>query len=336
MTHDDYLWDGSGRPDPDVQRLERLLASHRYRPARSKRIGVPLRLVAGLAAAAVLLLVWQYALRPEMQEVPSGWRVETLTGAPCLAATAIRQAADASEGEWLVTDDTSAAVIWVSDIGRVRVAPNSRLQIVATDSTNHRMKLERGTLHVSIWAPPRLFFVETPAAVAVDLGCIYTITVDRDGNGTLCVESGWVALEWDGRESLVPEGALCDIRMGAGPGTPYLAGASLDYLDYLERYDLDPGTGEYLDRLIHEADVCDVFSLVYLLPRVPSEARSRIFDRVSSFVPPWPGITRDGIANLDLAMVEEWQDQFACFELEPCRATCDAVLPKVHAPAEPL
>src|SRR5436309_2470786 len=27
---DDYLWDGSGEPDPDVEQLEKLLGSYRY------------------------------------------------------------------------------------------------------------------------------------------------------------------------------------------------------------------------------------------------------------------------------------------------------------------
>ena len=29
---DDYLWDGSGEPDPAVQKLEKLLGEARYRP----------------------------------------------------------------------------------------------------------------------------------------------------------------------------------------------------------------------------------------------------------------------------------------------------------------
>lgn len=31
--NDDYLWDGSGEPDPAVQRLERVLVKYRYQPA---------------------------------------------------------------------------------------------------------------------------------------------------------------------------------------------------------------------------------------------------------------------------------------------------------------
>ena len=32
-----------------------------------------------------------------------------------------------------------------------------------------------------IWAPPRLFYVNTPSAVAEDLGCAYTLEVDDLG-----------------------------------------------------------------------------------------------------------------------------------------------------------
>src|SRR5207253_6498970 len=59
---DDYLWDGSGEPDPEVERLERLLERFKHeRPvpelARTVRAGAgrPRRLVPWLAAAAAAL-----------------------------------------------------------------------------------------------------------------------------------------------------------------------------------------------------------------------------------------------------------------------------------------
>ena len=72
----------------------------------------------------------------------------------------------------------------------------------------------RGTIHARIWAPPRFFFVNTPSAVAIDLGCEYTLQVDDAGAGLMRVTPGWVGFESDGRESFVPEGA--DVRDAAG------------------------------------------------------------------------------------------------------------------------
>lgn len=61
--NDDYLWDGSGEPDPEVQRLEQVLSRYRYeaRPLSSKlrsHFGWNRhRPVAFAAAAAVVLMV---------------------------------------------------------------------------------------------------------------------------------------------------------------------------------------------------------------------------------------------------------------------------------------
>src|SRR5436309_715730 len=92
-----------------------------------------------------------------------------------------------------------------------------------------RVALERGKLHAFITAPPRLFFVDTPSAEAIDLGCEYTLAVDDAGIGLLHVTLGWVMLERDGRESYVPIGAMCETRPGVGPGTPFFEDASLSF-----------------------------------------------------------------------------------------------------------
>ena len=80
------------------------------------------------------------------------------------------------------------------------------------------MALDRGTIHARIWAPPKLFFVDTQAAVAVDLGCAYTLQVDEKGDGLLRVTSGWVGLEREGRDTYIPEGAVCATRSEHRPG----------------------------------------------------------------------------------------------------------------------
>jgi hypothetical protein len=84
-----------------------------------------------------------------------------------------------------------------------------------------------------IWAPPRQFYVDTPSAVAVDLGCAYTLEVGDDGQGLLSVVGGWVAFEWQGRETFVPAMAMCVTRPRLGPGTPYFSDASEDFQNAL-------------------------------------------------------------------------------------------------------
>ena len=88
------------------------------------------------------------------------------------------------------------------------------MRLLETQPTEHRLELARGKMSARIWAPPRLFFVDTPSAVAADLGCAYTLEVDDQGASLLQVTSGWVALELKDRESMVPAGAPAKRDLG--------------------------------------------------------------------------------------------------------------------------
>jgi len=167
----DYLWDGSGEPDPEVVRLESLLAPLRHRgsvpalPPRRRMLGprVTTWIVPALSAAAALLLVaagawFVYGL------TRSGWSVQSLAGMPVVDGAPLSGArggvsagktARLGVGEWLVTDAVSRARIAVGQIGRVDVEPNTRMQLVEARGREHRMSLVRGTIHARIWAPPR-------------------------------------------------------------------------------------------------------------------------------------------------------------------------------------
>ena len=133
----------------------------------------------GAIAAAVTLVVgasW-LASRP----IESGWTVARMEGAPTINAKIMRATGQLAVGQWLITDHASRAKIDVGEIGEVELEPDSRLRLVRARQTDHRLALARGTMRAMIWAPPRLFSVETPSAVAVDLGCTYTLEVDKAG-----------------------------------------------------------------------------------------------------------------------------------------------------------
>jgi hypothetical protein len=239
--NDDYLWDRSGEPDPEVERLENLLGGFRHNrpapkfpqvePQRKREWSLAWwasgpRLVAVAAAFALVVVGSSYAWRLTRP----AWDVERVAGTPKVGTSGIASTGRLGVGQWLETDGSSRAKIGVGMVGEVEVEPNTRIGLVRAQATEHRLSLERGTMRATIWAPPRLFVVDTPSAVAVDLGCKYTLQVDPSGAGLLHVTYGWVAFEQRiGNakvESFVPAGAMAATRPGAGPGTPYYVDAS--------------------------------------------------------------------------------------------------------------
>jgi hypothetical protein len=313
-----YLWDGSGEPDPEVVRLETLLGQLRHRgeppsvPARSPRFVRTKWLIAGLSAAAALLVAagigWYW-----LGVFGGAWSVQTLTGAPVVDGVRTGdKVGQLRVGGLLETDAVSRARIEDSQIGRVLVDPNTRLQLVEARGGEHRMALSQGTIHARIWAPPKIFFVNTPSATAIDLGCEYSLQVDFNGAGLIKVTLGWVSFEGYGRESFIPDGAIGTTRPGAGPGTPYYEDAPSGYGEALTILDYgladDPQRAGALEEILTSARRKDALTLWHLLSRGTPAERERVYDRLAVLAPPPPGVTRSAVLAGDRAALDQWWD----------------------------
>ncbi|MEP7341254.1 MAG: zf-HC2 domain-containing protein [Acidobacteriota bacterium] len=267
----------------------------------------------GFAAALLLISVvgfWFYRqqTQPELGDMPS-WEVTRLEGKPAIGRQKMGEKGQLAVGQWLVTDSASRAQISVGQIGEVKVEPNSRIRLVEARGDEHRLALVRGKMEAFIWAPPRQFFVDTPSAVAVDLGCSYTLEVSEDGQGMLHVTMGWVAFEWKGVESFVPAGAMCVTRPGFGPGTPYFSDASMDFQTALARFDVAGTDTTALASVLSGARERDALTLWHLLARTREGERNSVYDRLAELIPPPPNVTREGVLNGDRAMLDAWWDK---------------------------
>jgi hypothetical protein len=340
MSDDDYLWDKSGGPDPDVARLERTLGAARHRPraftgaaasaagAVAKPARPRRRRVVAFAAAtagALALAAGAALFVREPVETPSptpiaattlpvspaasGWAVARLAGTPRVADAAITANGRLGLGEWLETDRASRAQITVAEIGHVEVAPGSRVRLVASGTDQHRLDLAQGRIDAAVNAPPRLFVVGTPAVTAVDLGCAYTLEVDEDGSGSITVRSGWVSLEDGSRTALVPAGARCDTRPGKGPGTPHFGDASPALRAALLAFDFGTGGGDAVRAVLHEARPRDSLTVWHLLSRVEEPLRAEVLRRLTALRPPPPGVDEAQLMRLDPQALDAWKEE---------------------------
>ncbi|RPJ60007.1 MAG: hypothetical protein EHM23_11965 [Acidobacteria bacterium] len=268
-----------------------------------------------IAAAFFVLIALSSLLTLNVQQPneQTAWTVTGLAGTPMIGVRPASEGGSLPVGEWLETDGASRAEIEVANIGQVELRPNSRLRVLRSGANEHRMALDKGSMSALILAPPRLFFVETPSALAVDLGCAYELTVDSKGNGHLAVTAGWVALEYEGRQSLVPAGASCVSRPGSGPGTPYFTDASADFQTALNEIDLGFSLDAALGELLRKSRVRDTLSLWHLLPRLSAERRELVWERLNELLPAPEGVTREGILGLNQPMLDRWKDDLEQF-----------------------
>ncbi|MBI3401181.1 MAG: FecR domain-containing protein [Acidobacteria bacterium] len=322
----DYLWDPSAPPDPEVERLEQMLGRLRSTtPAPS--IADLVRRMPGhdvlrwrtarflgpalAAAAAVVLMIAASWQSMRTLHLAPGWDVASLEGQPRIGSAIVADIGRLAVGQTLTTDASSRARLDISTLGAVTVETNSRVRLVATRADHFRLALERGTLHAVIVAPPRQFVVDTPSSRATDLGCAYMLHVDEDGTGLLSVTAGWVSFESKGRESFVPAGASARTDPDHGPGTPRYDVTDQRFRDELDFVDEGPrmeGYASALAYVLEHASVHDAMTLWHLIPRVAPSDRGAVVDALAARAPMPTSVSRDAVMRLDKAALDQWWD----------------------------
>jgi hypothetical protein len=309
-------------------------------PGLGRRFVLPFAVAAtvALAVATLWLSVNPYGPRPS-------WQISRLDGTPRVASKAMSEpTGQLPVGEWVETDGQARARIRVAHIGHVDIEPDSQVGLMSTRPGNYRLRLERGALQALILAPPGQFHVETPAAVATDLGCAYRLSVNERGESELSVTSGWVSLErppdqvssWSSSSSrssssttpssFVRSGARCLARPGTGPGTPFMEDVSEGFKSALRVIDFGdeqggPATADAraaaFERVLTEARAADAITLWHLLARLDAQGstrasesersyRDRLFDRLAAFAPPPKNVTREGVQAGESGMLDRW------------------------------
>jgi FecR protein len=330
--NEDYLWDRSGEPDPEIQHLETLLGKFRHDsptpvfpqivperpgavfPWRLRRFSALATAAAGMAAiAAVTFLL--YRTKPTSTPI-AGWDVSAVQGTPRIGRKTISGKEGGSHlgiGQTLETDSQSRASLQAEDTGTIEVDPSTRLRLLSMGSGLKRIALDRGTIRAFIWAPPGQFVVDTPSAVTVDLGCAYTLQVDDSGAGMVRTSLGWVGFKLQGHESFIPAGAACATRPKVGPGTPYFEDSSAQFRSALARFDFEDTTWQQRAQdvtiILREARNRDALTLWHLLARVDDQQRVLVYDRLSQLVPPPAAVTKEGILRLDQSMFDLWWNE---------------------------
>ncbi len=226
-----YLWDRTGTPDDEVDRLERALAPLRFSGA-ARRDGEPRSvsrrpqrrwIAAAIAAAAVVVLavtLWNQRAGEELRlAVADGG--ELLREGSSFVATA--------DGQKLE----------LTGYAEITLAAGSRLDVEQLAPDETRLFLHRGEMQafVNVDVKERFFQVGTPAARCVDLGCLYDLTVDDDGTAHVVVTLGRVAFENNGRDVFIPARAECWADPERGAGTPRFVDSPAEMRRALDAFD---------------------------------------------------------------------------------------------------
>jgi hypothetical protein len=165
------------------------------RPSPRWRAYIPLT---AAAAVALALPAWWSLARRDRTEVAvlsgSAVRVESATG----EATTLQTAGAFSSPGALETGEGSRAALRTEDGLAIELAADTRVSLGALRTQEGRLDLRRGSVRCTVAHRPasRPFEVVTPEVTVVDLGTIFSVSVDPATQAaTVSVEEGEVLLK---------------------------------------------------------------------------------------------------------------------------------------------
>jgi hypothetical protein len=286
-------------------------------------------------AAGILLSLyfWRPQNSPEPEpDITSDFVVRALNGRPELisAGSVSNNSGDSNPitisglrprnigvGSKLITPKGARARVDVGDIGEVTLEENSALSIADSREVDgeYFLRLEQGKMVASILAAPRIFQVDTPGGIAVDLGCIYETEILSDRITQLRVVSGQVSFESQGRSVVVPSGAYTWAFAGLGPVAPLRDKASSEFAAAWELFvDRDAAADARqvaLSSLTKYAQVEDGLTLWYLLRDCKELYRSDLTSALNQLAPLPSGATLEQCEAGEVAALELWRAAYA-------------------------
>jgi hypothetical protein len=309
--HDDsdvYLWDPETPPSAEVRAVERRLEPLRFEPETTPldwtRAGAFVRprrrwTWAYVLAAAAVLVVAGGSLAAWRWSWPAGraWPIDV---APAGASRSL------AVGAALDLPASDRVHLRVARIGTMRIDGDTRLTLRSTQGTRHRLTLDRGTVHVRVWAPAGSLSFATPAGEVIDLGCEFDLTADAV-RSVVRVRSGWVQLENGLAESLVPAGAMSEMRADRVPGVAVFEDAAPDFMAAVRALEAGATDSEVLRRIIVAARPRDVYTLLMLVGR-REFGSDQLGARAADLWPPPAGVTVSGILRGNRDALWQWRD----------------------------
>jgi len=291
--NDDYLWDKSGQPDSEVQRLEKLLGG--YRSAAPipdfKRVAVIRRRPVWPFAVAAMLILCAILDVIRFYTPANRWRAIESSGNADVPHSILR-AGD------VVRTERGSVRLQSRAVGTIDLGANTTVRLIENRSRRHRLALAAGTIHAKTISQPGVFVIETPKARAIDLGCEYTLSIAPNGGGVLHVIAGWVDLTQGYEQSLVPQGASAMIENDGSLTVPVFDDAVPPFHAAIRNHDMPA--------ILALARPRDAFTLLNLFRVATPDERGMLYERLNQLVPAPPSITRENVRYWSPWSTELW------------------------------
>jgi len=204
-------------------------------------------------------------------------------------------------GDWIQTDNESAVVLKIVNVGDISIEPNSKVRFIQSDDNVSRIEVSYGTVNTSTSQADK-FILQTSNMKVQDKGSSYSFKVDDKGNGVIYVNNGIANIESGDRKAVVAEGKFCMYKPEFGVGIPFRKDAKPEFQNALFQYDFNNGGTNAIYSAIASAMPEDYYSLLNLIPRVDEKTKYLVYNKLGRIAP-------QGVAGVRLDSLDSFDDE---------------------------
>lgn len=252
-----------------------------------------------------LLLIAVGYLIYDFQKNNSPWKVITVEGRVEINGLQ-DHSGKISQGQSLLTENSSRATILVPKVGNVEVGENSLIVLVKAKDGDNRILFRRGSINITNTSNMPDFSIEFKNYIVADRGGELNISIDDRDNARILVKYGFTEIEKNGDIIYLDDGYACEIRSGSRIGTPFRQDAPEEFRNEIVKYDYQNGGENSIDKIMELASEKDMLTLLALIPKSPQVKRQLLFQAIANKFPPPAGVTRMGIIRGDSQMLYLW------------------------------
>ncbi len=244
----------------------------------------------------------------DLQKNNSPWKIKTAEGMIFINGKA-NNTGTISEGESLLSSDSSKAEILIPRSGSIVVDQNTAIILEKAKDGDNRIKLEKGFVTIKNISEESDFTIDLKNCSVSDRSGEITVSVDESENAKISVNFGFTEISYNNESYFLNERYVCDIMDGKKPGTPYSSDAPDTLMKEIKNFDYNNGGENSVDNITSMARKSDMLTLLAIIPRSSSLKRVTLFQTITNHFPPPANVTRRGIMKADKKMLHLWWEE---------------------------
>ena len=236
---------------------------------------------------------------------PPQWEVVNLSGSPSIKGghknIVVEKSSILEDENFVVTDNTSKALIKIPDIGEVYLNPGSSLKRNGGDG---EISVNYGGIDVVKKEGSESFPVEVFSVLIEDYKPgSYSIKVNN--KATIYSTSAYLLITSGERKVyLLPE-YMCEVNQNKQVGIPYSLSASEEYINAVNDFSLKENK-ERLNMILLLSEKKDALTLFNILTMVDKSSREIVINKLHSIVRIPRDVNPHQVSNLDKGELEKW------------------------------